>query len=66
MKEQIKYDIDDKVLVNFPELKAQKVGTISMILINRKGIQYRAKFGYDKQHTFLQDDVISKVEEKYK
>jgi hypothetical protein len=66
MKEQIKYDIDDEVLVNIPELEVQKVGTISMILINRKGIQYRAKFGYDKQYTFSQDDVISRVEEKYK
>lgn len=60
MKEQIKYDIDDEVLVNvnFPDLKAQKVGTISMILVNRKGIQYRAKFGYDEQYTFSQDDVV--------
>lgn len=60
MKEQIKYDIDDEILVNinFSDSKAQKVGTISMILVNRKGIQYRAKFGYDKQYTFSQDDII--------
>lgn len=59
MIEQIKYDIDDKVLVNL-EYYGLKEGVISMITINRQGVKYRAKFGYDMQSTFTNDDVVEK------
>ena len=31
-----------------------------MITINRQGVKYRAKFGYDMQSTFTNDDVAEK------
>ena len=60
MKDQIKYDIGDKVNVEVWNCGTKQVmeGIISMITVTKGKIKYRAKFGYDKQSDFLQDEVI--------
>lgn len=57
MKENIKYDIGDSVTIL--NHKNEKItGIISMITVNRKGIRYRGKFGFDCQYNFWQDEII--------
>lgn len=52
-----KYDVDNEIFCyNYKKEKVK--GIISMITINRKGIRYRVKVGYDNQEEVWEDDVI--------
>lgn len=61
MKENIIYDVGGTVsIIEYHKGKEEKIsGIISMITVNKKGIKYRAKFGFDKQRDFWQDDIVN-------
>ena len=58
-----KYDVDNEIFCyNYKKEKVK--GIISMITINRKGIRYRVKVGYDHQIEVWEDEIVGKYEEE--
>lgn len=59
MKEKVLKDIGDEVVItDIYDNSKEVIGIVSMITITRKGIKYRAKFGYDYQRDFWQEEII--------
>ena len=70
-KDQIKFDIGDKVLVKVDNngKRQELIGTISLVLLTKNKIMYRANFGHALVRDFLQEDILtipdSEVKNKY-